>query len=62
MGPSRGENYFQLEILGAIDGLHEFEHFRAFGVGMLPELSGDGDGVHGDGSTRRLEIITNVEN
>jgi hypothetical protein len=26
--------------------LHKFIHFCGSGVGMLPELSGDGEGVH----------------
>lgn len=35
-----------MQIAPLIHGLHEFVHFCALGIGVLPELSRDGEGIH----------------
>jgi hypothetical protein len=41
-----GKKYRQLEIVFLVDCLHEFVHFSACGIWVLPELSRDRERVH----------------
>ena len=38
--------YGEVQVVFLVDFLHETVHFCALGIGMLPELSWDFEGIH----------------